>query len=160
MSESKRARQVPEGDQIMWAGHRCRVTRAELQPRQWHQQRVFVLLDLEVPGLKPLIGGAWEAGEMVKTWGGSGTYVPMPESDGGADFSLVYMDAWGKPTCWKHGAMNKVSEVFWRCITTSGAKHNPCRAGCADAAPSPPTTRETPRAASPHSRSVRPVQSR
>jgi hypothetical protein len=57
-------------------------------------------------------------------------YKPMPETDGGADFSLVRFDEWGKPTCLQHGAMNKVSEVFWRCIATAGAKYNPCRAGC------------------------------
>lgn len=60
-------------------------------------------------------------------------YVPMPESDGGADFSLVRLDGFDKPACRLHGAMNKVSDTppgFWRCIATAGAKTNGCRAGC------------------------------
>lgn len=66
---------------------------------------------------------------------GKGFYAPMPESDGGADFALVKIATDGKPRCMKHGAMNKVSELFWRCITTSGPKHNPCRAGCQEPEP-------------------------
>jgi hypothetical protein len=137
MSGAVKARDIQAGDRILWAGHRCRVTRAVLQPRQKWAHRVFILLDLEVPGLKPLIGGAWEPNELVETWDGRASdYGPMPATDGGADFTLVYLDdEWRKPTCWKHGAMNKVSDVFWRCISTSGAKHNPCRAGCMEITP-------------------------
>lgn len=57
-------------------------------------------------------------------------YSAMPETDGGADFTLVSFDKRGKPSCVHHGAMSKVSEIFWRCITTAGPKFNPCRAGC------------------------------
>lgn len=62
------------------------------------------------------------------------TYIPLDDLEkGGADFSLVELDRWGKPSCVNHGAMNKVSpapRAIWRCITTSGAKINPCRAAC------------------------------
>lgn len=66
-------------------------------------------------------------------------YVSLPSSEGGADISLVITEEGlnlGKPTCVLHGAMNKVSPSppgYWRCITTSGAKFNPCRAGCMEA---------------------------
>lgn len=51
---------------------------------------------------------------------------------GGADFSRVRV-AGDHPACVEHGAMNKVSDDrrgagVWRCIATSGAKWNPCRA--------------------------------
>lgn len=64
-------------------------------------------------------------------------YVPMPPENGGGDFTLVAFGADGKPRCIEHGAMNKVSPSppgYWRCISTSGAKHNPCRAGCMERA--------------------------
>lgn len=61
-------------------------------------------------------------------------YVPMDDdAPGGADFTLVEFDRWGKPSCVNHGAMNKVSPSppgLWRCITTAGAKINGCRAAC------------------------------
>lgn len=58
-------------------------------------------------------------------------FEPMPQEAGGADFSLVELDKYGKPSCKEHGAMNKVSEHgYWRCITLSGPKTNPCRAAC------------------------------
>lgn len=56
------------------------------------------------------------------------TIEPLPETDGGASFDLVKLDAFGKPSCVNHGAMNKVSESppgFWRCLHLSR-----CRAGC------------------------------
>lgn len=65
-------------------------------------------------------------------------YVPLADQEkGGGDFSLVTLDAFGKPSCRLHGAMNKVSPApanYWRCITTSGAKVNGCRAACQEAA--------------------------
>ena len=68
---------------------------------------------------------------------GRGRYfIPMRDMEkGGADFSLVTLDARkAKPRCRRHGAMNKVSEIYWRCIATSGAKFNPCRAACEELA--------------------------
>lgn len=58
------------------------------------------------------------------------TYEPMPETDGGADFSLVTFDP--KPRCVLHGAMNKVTPSppgFWRCVHSWS-----CRAGCQESA--------------------------
>ena len=57
-----------------------------------------------------------------------------------ADISLVELKG-GKPSCKKHGAMNKVSpDGIWRCISSYGvaglgthgekANYNTCRAGC------------------------------
>lgn len=58
-------------------------------------------------------------------------FLPMPDDNGGADIGLVVLDDQGKPTCVSHGAMNKVSaEGFWRCIATSSARGNTCRAAC------------------------------
>ena len=59
------------------------------------------------------------------------TYRPMADqTKGGADFSLVTLDQWGKPSCRIHGAMNKVSPSerggMWRCL------QGQCRAGCID----------------------------
>jgi len=42
-----------------------------------------------------------------------------------ADFGLVEIVE-GKPSCRVHGAMNKVSQVYWRCLWNFGS----CRAGC------------------------------
>lgn len=56
-------------------------------------------------------------------------FVALPESEGGADFSLVKTDKDGKPRCSVHGAMNKVSpppEAYWRCL--GGLDR--CPAGC------------------------------
>jgi hypothetical protein len=55
------------------------------------------------------------------------------DGKGGADFTIVRLDRWGKPSCALHGAMNKVSPSppgLWRCITTAGPKNNGCRAAC------------------------------
>lgn len=56
------------------------------------------------------------------------TYVAMDDQGkGGADFSLVGSDQWGKPSCARHGAMNKVTPSppgLWRCLQGT------CRAGC------------------------------
>jgi hypothetical protein len=60
-------------------------------------------------------------------------YIPMPDTEGGADFALVEPGDLGKPSCVLHGAMNKVSPSppgYWRCVTTAGPKVNSCRAGC------------------------------
>lgn len=61
-------------------------------------------------------------------------YAPMDDDDkGGADFTLVELDRWNKPSCVLHGAMNKVSPSppgLWRCVTTAGPKTNGCRAAC------------------------------
>lgn len=66
----------------------------------------------------------------------SNDYGPMPDDNGGADLSMVVIAADGKPSCREHGAMNKVSaEGFWRCITTSGSRGNPCRAACREEIP-------------------------
>ena len=46
-------------------------------------------------------------------------YVEMPQNNGGATFSLVQIGQDGKPDCKIHGAMNKVSTVFWRCISNA-----------------------------------------
>lgn len=59
----------------------------------------------------------------------------MPADNGGGDLTLVTLDQFGKPSCRLHGAMNKVAPApanYWRCITTSSAKSNPCRAACAE----------------------------
>jgi hypothetical protein len=77
----------------------------------------------------PAVTEEWEAAKVLPRK----RYVPMPEDNGGADFDLVEYDKNGKPRCKLHGAMNKVSPSppgFWRCVTTAGAKFNPCRAGC------------------------------
>lgn len=62
-------------------------------------------------------------------------YSEMPQSNGGADFNLVeFKEFNGRrlPYCKIHGAMNKVSPVFWRCIKTSEMKGS-CRIGCMEA---------------------------
>ncbi|MCP3949447.1 hypothetical protein [Herbaspirillum sp.] len=54
-------------------------------------------------------------------------YGPMPDTDGGADYSLVELVN-AKPSCKTHGAMNKVTPTppgYWRCLTDGH-----CRAGC------------------------------
>lgn len=56
-------------------------------------------------------------------------YVPLPHTEGGADFSLVSIGDDGKPRCREHGAMNKVSpppQAYWRCL--GGLAR--CPAGC------------------------------
>lgn len=68
----------------------------------------------------------------------------MPDDDG--DFSLVTFDQYGKPSCVKHGAMNKLAESppegtgTWRCITTNAGGYRGqtggCRAGCRESTPS------------------------
>jgi hypothetical protein len=61
------------------------------------------------------------------------TYEPMPDTDGGADYTLVELDQYGKPSCTRHGAMNKVTPSppgYWRCLHISG-----CRAGAQEANP-------------------------
>ena len=55
----------------------------------------------------------------------------LPESEGGADLSLVRLGKDGKPECVRHGAMNKLSPVgIWRCISTTGTNGRRCDAGC------------------------------
>lgn len=77
-------------------------------------------------------------------------FEPMPDDDG--DFSLVTFDAAGKPSCVKHGAMNKLSPSppegtgTWRCITTNGGYRGQgggCRAGCRESVSSRAAKEET-----------------
>lgn len=57
-------------------------------------------------------------------------FKPLPETDGGGDWSLVRLGVDCKPECVKHGAMNKVSpDGIWRCITTTGTNGKRCNAG-------------------------------
>lgn len=53
-------------------------------------------------------------------------YRAMPDTEGGSDFEAVFVGSDGLPVCIHHGAMNKVSSVFWRCLMDSTR----CRAGC------------------------------
>lgn len=106
----------------------------------------------ELPGVKHACCGhggdgyvMFENGTTVRFRGGCTvklhrTFEPMPDDNGGSDFDLVFI-ADGKPSCLEHGAMNKVSPSppdgggYWRCITASGPKRNPCRAGCRETTP-------------------------